>query len=366
MEVRSLVLDNGGYAIRAGMGGDAEPSCIIPSIVGRPGPVSGSDLALDAFVMPDVFTQGVPLSLECPIENRIITNFDGMEKIWQFIFTTSLHLKPEEHHVLMTESPQNTKPAREKALEIMMESFKVPGFFYSYPEVLSLYSAGLTTGTVIDAGETVTDIVPVCESFPMIRIQTRMDVGGRQLNGYLKQFLVQDGVELVHHGSEQAILRDIKEKLCCVSPGIDGLGAKSDKKVEMPDGQSITIGSERFNCPEVFFNPELLPLASPTLPQLIVDTINKTAKDLKPRFFGSIMLTGGSSMFEGMGKRVEHEVSRLVSRDTKLKIVTPATGNNAAWAGGSVLVSLGAVDERWVTQAEYKETGVSAVHVRCI
>jgi actin-related protein len=106
MEVSSLVFDNGAYAIRAGVGGDPEPACIIPCIVGRPKASASGQRAKDFFIGADVFAQTDPLSLKCPIENRVVTNFEDMEKIWGYIFNTSLGLKPEEHPVLMTESPE--------------------------------------------------------------------------------------------------------------------------------------------------------------------------------------------------------------------------------------------------------------------
>ena len=42
-----------------------------------------------------------------PIENGIIKNWDDIEKIWHHIFYNELRISPEEHPVLIPDSPFN-------------------------------------------------------------------------------------------------------------------------------------------------------------------------------------------------------------------------------------------------------------------
>jgi actin-related protein 3 len=113
-----------------------------------------------------------------------------------------LRCEPEEHRFILTEPPMNTPENREQMAEIMFETFNVKGLFIGVQAALALYAQvcktgqdssseiGLTdsdmTGTVIDAGDGVTHIFPVCDSYVIGSCVKSIPMAGRAMTDYIK------------------------------------------------------------------------------------------------------------------------------------------------------------------------------------
>merc|ERR1712118_509242 len=89
------------------------------------------------------------MRLSNPIEDRIITSWDDMEKMWHHTYYKELRVSPEEYKVLLTEPAMNPKANREKMTEITFEKFSVPAMYVQSQAQLSLYASGRTTGVVL-------------------------------------------------------------------------------------------------------------------------------------------------------------------------------------------------------------------------
>jgi len=370
---KPIVIDNGTGISKNGYAGEDQPRSVFPTLIGYPKYTSimtdVEHYTREYYIGEEALQLRGVLRLSYPVGHGIVEDWGAMEKIWHYTFYTDLRVDPGEHPILLTEPPLNPRPNREKMCEIMFETFNVPALYIAMQAVLSLYASGRTTGLVCDSGTGVTHVVPIYEGFALTHAISRLDLAGRDITEYLMRLLRQRGYALTT-SAEKEIVRDIKEKLCYVAldpekelklaEKVSGM----EKSYMLPDGETLTVGVERFLAPEVFFNPGAVGKETLPMDEIIVEAVSKCDIDLRRDLYSNIVLSGGSTMFPGLKERLTKEISEMIPENVEVKIIAPPERMYSVWIGGSILASLKTFQKMWVTRKEYKDVGPTVVH-RC-
>lgn len=249
----------------------------------------------------------------------------------------------------------------------------MPAAYVALPGQLSVYATGRGCAHVVECGDGVIHTVPIFEGFTVRNAIQRIDLGGRDLSDYLMTLLRERGHAFTT-SAEREIVRDIKEQLCYVAFDFEqelasahASSALQQKTFELPDGQTITLGSERFRCPEILFRPSL-PGMDPGyggIHQLAFDTIMQCDVDMRRLLCNNVFLSGGSTMFQGILDRMQKEMLSLVPTTVRTKVHAPPERPYLVWIGGSILASLSTFQDLWISKEEYAEYGPSVAYFKC-
>ena len=360
---KNIVIDNGSDSCKVGFSGDEGPLSIVPSYVGYPNynPPLLSDKN-NPYLGEDAQNNLGILSLSYPINHGMVTNWDDMEKIYNYIFTNKLKLDPVEHKVIFTEPLINPKKNREKLVEIMFDTFNVPGMSLILQVLSDLYAGGKFSGFVVDSGEGLTQFAYIGDGYVLSESSMKINLSGGEATNYMFKLLQELGLNLTIN--EKGIAKEIKEKACYVALNFEK-EMKSVEKLdyELPDGNKVVIEDQRIRCPEAFFTPSNIGIKGIGLPKICYDLIQKCNIYIKKDVYNCICLFGGNSLFKGFPERFTKEMQSLVPgpMKDKVNVIASPERKNSAWIGGSIISSVSGFESNFITKTEYEENGPSAI-----
>jgi len=400
----AVVIDNGTGYTKLGYAGNTVPQYILPTLIATPLEGQGRATAvrntegladLDFNIGNEAQALQQAYQINYPIKSGLVENWDHMEKIWQRSIFDLLHCEPEEHFFLLTEPPLNTPENREYTAEVMFETFNVPGLYIAVQAILALAASWTSkgvrertlTGTVIDAGDGVTHVVPVADGYVIGSSIRHIPLAGRDVTNFVQQML-RDRKEPVPPEDILLVAKSIKERHCYTCPDLVKEFMKYDKEPEKyfkayegvhsrtKKPYQCDVGYERFLGPEVFFSPEIFnPQYSTALPNVVDKAILASPIDTRRGLYKNIVLSGGSTMFKDFGRRLQRDVKKIVdkrleenwarnprfkgseSSKIEVNVVSHAMQRFAVWFGGSMLSSTSEFYRVCHTREAYLEEG---------
>ena len=379
----AVVIDLGSGTVKVGFSGDDAPRYIEPTIEGKPikgEKKSNSKDLRDSYVGSQAYKLRDKLDINYPIKKGLVTDWGDplslkdrtegpIEKLINHCYEDLLktNLQDPNQPLLLSETVSTeltpAKENREKLAEILFEGLGIPSLYISQSPVLSLYSSGRTTGTVIEMGYETCHTAPIFEGFPLYHSMLQLDFGGNDLTTMVLNMLTEQGTrfDACH---ERFIAQYIKETMCQAAEDREVyeqyVTDKEDDRIEsLPDGTRVRLSSKRWNVVEALFQPSLLPGADDQqrgIHKLAIDSIHKCDSDISASLLQNVVLSGGTSMIRHLPERVEAELAALAPSE-RIKVHASTERSHATWIGGSILASLPTFQDLWVTKADYEEYG---------
>ncbi|GLI62870.1 ortholog of actin-related protein 4 [Volvox africanus] len=417
-EVNALVLDLGTHSCKAGYAGDDTPKAVFPSVVGIHSDAGSNGMEVDgtsarrlSVGFQALSAKQLGMEVMSPFgPDDLYGDWDLVEAAYNHALRDRLGVRPEEFALMLAEPTHNSRASRERLIELVFETFQAPAMFVAKSAMLSAFATARQTALVVDTGYRATTAAAVQDGYVLQKTVTRTPLAGQLLNhaaqavadakytplrprfSFKRQEVksgefqvasldvagVTNSFRLYH--TEQ-VASDMKEGVCRASEtrffDAEGVNPVPTVVYELPDGQELYLGPERFRMAELFFQPAAfighfpglaLPPDVRSVPEAVVDAVNKCDVDLRKDMYSGAVLTGGTSLIPGLKERLEKELSELSPPAAKVKMVA-ATNNLerrfSTWIGGSILSSLGSFQQLWMSKKEYAEHGTPLVNRKC-
>lgn len=236
---------------------------------------------------------------------------------------------------------------------------------------------------IIDSGFNCTWIIPVIKGIPYYKAIKKLDIGGRFLNGLLKQTL---SFRYYNMMDETILVNNIKEKTSFICPESYSTSFKEKDKYSLryvlPDFQTsyigyvldknknhnsqdlknlqtITLSDERFAIPETFFHPEMAELLKPGLVETILESVSMLPEPLRPIMLGNIVCMGGNFNLPNFAHRLAIELQGQLPTNWNCRIRVPTQDSELfGWRSMNKFSETPVYNKARISREEYLEHGL--------
>ncbi|KAG9394087.1 Actin-related protein [Carpediemonas membranifera] len=400
-DISALVIDTGSRNVRFGFSGNDTPTLTIPSVVGA----QSSGTETSNFVGDtELLYPHKHMDIERPVTNGVIQNVEKVCEIYSYGLNrltgrrnADLSELRVSHPILMIDPIVCPSAVRAELVEYLFETLDCPAVYFAHSAVTACYASARYTGLVLESGAGYTAAVPIHEGYALHNHVVSSPIAGDVITGILDSKLNDKHVDLLspyqyfkrgssvthrhlpgitdsYHAFRRAMLvEDIKESICDVPdvPMDDSTDPTPPESYSLPDGSTVTLGTERLTVPEVLFNPTMLDTTAgrnnnPAVQGMVVSSIASCDESIQRDLFQNILPVGGSTAFPQFVRRLTSEIDtmKLPVFKTKVHSYNPAERGQAAWTGGSILSSLGTFHQLWLDRAEFLEHGKGVANTK--
>ena len=90
---------------------------------------------------------------------------------------------------------------------------------------------------------------------------------------------------------------------------------KSSTSYYLPDGTTIKLAGEKYEAPEILFNPEKIGLECMGVQDMIASTIKSCDIDLRKELVANVITAGGTTLLKGFSDRLHKSLTKIFPKE---------------------------------------------------
>ena len=367
-QLQHIIIDFGSNTIKYGFNQDPFPKFITPNVIGKIKNKNFSPIKdyNEYYCGYDALYNSSSVDITYPrIDNngKISTTEEGekeLENIFSYILKEKLKINDYTYDIFIIDSIYSSAKERQTIAQILFEKFNVYHVHFEPQSIMALYSTSKVSGLVVNSGEISTEIVPIIEGYIISQGIVNYPIAGKELTKIFEN-TYKDIFDINNVSNHYWMAQKIKEEFSEILPNEKEfekiIKNKNINKKEyiLPDGNIVELGNEIYEIPESIFNPNIIEMQIDSLPQTILNSINKCDISTRKELFNNIILTGGNTFIKGFETRLKKEIDEIKKRNCG--IISLKERNYAAWIGASGISSLSNFKNKWISRNEYFENG---------